>query len=64
MIYTSRNFVVYSLWSFTNFVYATSKRRRLHMQLAKFVFKLARRVLECVIRYIIIPLAFEPVIFL
>lgn len=51
MIYTSRSIVVYSLRSFTNFVYTTSKHRRPHTQLAKFTFKLARRVLECVIRY-------------
>lgn len=35
----------------SNFVYATSKRHRLHTQLAKFAFKLAHRVLEYVIRY-------------
>lgn len=35
----------------SNFIYATSKRSRLHMQLAKFAFKLAHRVLEYVVRY-------------
>lgn len=60
MIYTSRNSVVYSLRSFASrILFTTSKRRQLHTQLAQIAFKLARRVLECIIRYIIIlsPLA-------